>query len=300
MNVRDILAFAVLPLAVRAAVGRLAGAYVTLARRPFALCLSTAFLVATPALGDPPEGRRRDAAEDASNEGVDIESTPQAMVQPSPPRSVFVHLEANRPVDLFEEESDRSDMNDDAPEGKPSHRPGTRLVHVCSAPCDQWVPSNGRYLVDGESVRRSRPFLLIGRPGDRVVVTVNTAPASAFAGGIVLGAISLSMMTVGLMLFSAAANVDSIPAKPSSPWVPVGASLAVVGAVGTAVGVVMLVRNVRSSTSQSVDGSGRAQGKAGPTARWSLEPRGVWSDGAGSAWPTSPAFLTIPVCSGSF
>jgi hypothetical protein len=163
-----------------------------------------------------------------------------------------------------------------------------RLVRVCTAPCDQWVPLDRTYRVSGEGTQKTRRFPLQGRAGDHVVVAVETRPTSALVGGIVLGTVGLTVMALGLMVFAAAANDEGGAGKPMSPWLPIGASIGGAGAIGAVVGFVMIGHNARSSASQAVAGAGE---------RTLLETRRQIATGRSPAAPTA---FTIPIWSTSF
>jgi hypothetical protein len=103
--------------------------------------------------------------------------------RPGPGPTVFVHVEGDEGVVLD------------------SIAPGSvRWTRVCVAPCDAELPLTQMYRIDGENIRRSRPFSLSASPGQHVVISVSPASKSGFAGGVALASVGVAALTVGLVV----------------------------------------------------------------------------------------------------
>lgn len=156
-----------------------------------------------------------------------------------PVPSATVHIESDSPVSI-------------------ERREGRAWVYACSAPCDSELPLAPLYRISGTEVRSSSAFHLNARPGDHVVLDVNTASKGSFTGGIVLTGVGGGAMLVGAMVLYVVAVFDvadraSGVSTPSSDgntntvgWVMVGA-----GAAALTVGVILLAGNVHSKVDQS-------------------------------------------------
>lgn len=103
-------------------------------------------------------------------------------VEEAPARMVTVHIVGASDVELqmFDREADA-------------------WRTVCRAPCDQQLPAEETYRIDGSGLRMSNAFRLDEVPGDRVVLQVDTASSAAHAIGVtavVIGATPVTMAAV--------------------------------------------------------------------------------------------------------
>jgi hypothetical protein len=161
-------------------------------------------------------------------------------IPPPPTGSAYVHIESDQPVVL-------------------ERRDGGRTWSLaCSSPCDAELPIGSTYRIGGTGVRNSAPFHLNARPGDRLILDVNTASKGAFVGGIVVAGAGVLVLLVGAMVLFTVATVDTADnaegiANPSSDgsantigWVMVAG-----GAAAVVVGVLVLTSNTHSKVDQT-------------------------------------------------
>lgn len=195
---------------------------------------------------------------------------------------------------------------------------GGQWVTVCNAPCDLPLDIESSYRVSGGGIRRSGVFRLAGKPGDRIIITIDPASKGAFAGGIVLIAIGAPAFVIGGLTLLVVAAIDASNSSAcsfsasSSRSVSsscgsdtgtakiVGWSMLGGGAAGVVLGIVLVSSNGHTSTEQSIDGRRAAwvgvqkiadNYKRTPVFR---EARDM------GALPVGNAFQTIPLFSGKF
>jgi hypothetical protein len=151
------------------------------------------------------------------------------------------------------------------------------VIGRCMAPCDRSMSLDGTYRIDGRDIRSSWPFRLVGRPGERLTLTIDARQRSTYASAKTLGAVGGVTASVG---FAAAllggfastsskdANGDSGAACSSCSVAAIGgAALMLVGiGVGTA-GLAVGIANMSSGTSQSSSDSSPLL-PSGPQPMW--------------------------------
>ncbi len=138
-----------------------------------------------------------------------------------------MHVESPEPVNLERETGDRSDP----------------FYVACTSPCDEWVPTTGRYRIAGDGTRASRGFELLAS-ARRETVVVSPASSAAFGVGIaaiVVGAVALGIGSLGLL----SAYLSDDPNGPSGNG-PRNLALGVIagGLVAEGGGIVLVVLNV--------------------------------------------------------
>ena len=122
--------------------------------------------------------------------------------------SIVVHIDSDRPVALFREEPVTAEQTPswvdvETSDARAYNRVPKKVMHwvrVCDAPCDREMPIHASYRVDGEGIRATRLLRLAGRPGERVIITVDPASSSAFATGVVVSGIGVAGLVAGFAL----------------------------------------------------------------------------------------------------
>lgn len=128
---------------------------------------------------------------------------------------------------------------------------------VCSAPCDESVPSKYTYRITGDGIRNSRMFTLRAQNRGRETLNVDEGSKGDFVLGIVGASVGGFVMMIGfaVVLVNAASNAFTAADGASSQnegngetigWITVGVGLASI--VG---GVILLAANARSDVSQT-------------------------------------------------
>ena len=145
---------------------------------------------------------------------------------------------------------------------------GGHWVTVCNAPCDLPLDLESNYRVSGGGIRRSGIFRLAGKPGDRIIVSIDPASKGGFTGGIVLIAVGAPAFVIGGLTLLVVAAIDSSQSSCSTTGYYnncstnsdtgtakiVGWSMFGGGAAAVVLGIVLVSSNGHTSTEQSVDG----------------------------------------------
>jgi len=135
---------------------------------------------------------------------------------------------------------------------------------VCATPCDRPLAIGPSYRIVGDGVRGSRPFMLAGQNGDRVVLDVDTASKGGFVGGIVLISLGAPFIVIGgfTLLIVAALNSDSAYHDTGTAeavgWTMFGGGIA-----GLVTGIVLVSGNSSTKVQQSLDAPKAAAWLAG-------------------------------------
>jgi hypothetical protein len=160
--------------------------------------------------------------------GVDAPpaSTSGPSAAPAGPRAL-VHIESERPLRLEVLE------------------PPRKFHFVCASPCDVQVDLNATYRIVGDGVRATSSFQLQARPGQAVLVEVDTSSKAGFVGGIVLTSVAFPVALVGLVVAVMGGAVNSGGATTA------GTALGLGGLAGGIGGIFLITGNARSSQTQS-------------------------------------------------
>jgi hypothetical protein len=151
---------------------------------------------------------------------------------------------------------------------------------LCASPCDREVDLADTYRVSGDGVRPTRQFTIDAQPGQRVVLTVDTASKAGFVGGIVLVSVAPVVSIVGLVVLLVGDVANDTGTKTT------GAALAIGGLAGIGLGIVLIAVNARSGLEQNV---------ATRAALRDAEREPIWRDPAReAAGAPPPIVLTSP------
>jgi LPXTG-motif cell wall-anchored protein len=140
-------------------------------------------------------------------------------------------------------------------------QPGSgRWILACTAPCDAALPLADEYRIGGRSIRRSRPFVLAGSPGQHIQISVSPASKGAFTGGIALSSVGAAALGIGLIVLLVGAigtctDEDEFgvcdASTPNTGLETTGAVITLAG-VGLMVGgIVLLASNARTRETQT-------------------------------------------------
>ena len=187
---------------------------------------------------------------------------PVVVVQPQPNQQVVVvqgqppgqpaqgALEESVLVHLEGEEDAVLEMQDRTEKGS--------YAQVCHAPCDKTVPLDRMYRITGEGIRDSRAFKLAGSAGKAVTVDVNPGRKGGFVGGLVMTVIGPLAFISGLFVYAAGSvrfNISfggSSASSNNDSLQVVGGVMMLAGAALTAVGIPLMVSNIRTKVTQEV------------------------------------------------
>ncbi len=140
---------------------------------------------------------------------------------------------------------------------------GGAWAQVCSGACGRDLPLGVAYRITGSGVKTSGSFHLLGKPGDHVVLHLNTASSAAFSGGVTMAVLGGLAATIGFWgtLIATSANTDDSDYSYEEPHdnsvVPWVVTTLVGAAVGT-IGLVMAVSNEKTKVTQSASISDKA------------------------------------------
>jgi len=210
------------------------------------------------------------------------DDAPVAVPAPPPPapvyaarpsRSVWVHVNADRPVTLEALAPDES-----------------RWLRLCVAPCDTEVPLDAAFRVVDHGMMSSRVVELEASPGDRVVLDVNVRTNAEHETGEGLRIAGWIAAGVGLALEATALAVDpSSAAQPYLEWGGIGAAAATI-----ALAISAYVTLQPSGLSQSSATPAPARAARGPSP-WTRLPSWREAEGVVAPKPT-----TVPLFSATF
>ncbi len=202
---------------------------------------------------------------------------PVALAQASSGPSAMVHMEGDA-VNL--------EQRNDANRG---------WTVVCSSPCDKSLPLDSTYRLTGSGKTNSKPFLLEGKAGDHIILTVEAGSSGGLGGGIALTAIGGPILLIGLLVVAVGASVEAGHTYSSQGrGIEVaGVVMSGIGLAGLIPGILLIGGNARTKETQQPGLPSRAQAAA-PT-------RAVWGDEAkNNRGPALPALPSIALFSGSF
>jgi len=167
---------------------------------------------------------------------------------------------------------------------------------VCASPCDQPIPTGGKYRFAGGGIRPSAPFAVPTSNTGRVYFTVSPSSSGWFVAGIVMLSVGAPVMLVSLVVAALAGLVSAVSSNASgnntsqdATDTADGALLVALIAAGVTVGgIVALASNSRSGVSVSSDAA-PAQGTIAPWMR-----AAAWRE-ATPEQRLLPAAQTVPV-----
>ena len=174
---------------------------------------------------------------------------------------------------------------------------------VCSAPCDMRLPVGPDYRVSGPGIRTSGTFGLDFESGKHETVTVSAASKPWFIIGIVStaagGAAALVGAAVGLGASLASSvdtsNGDTASAQHENGVAAAGWTVAGIGALAIVAGIILIVTNAKTRTTQDLAHIAAPERVA---SAWQRVP--AWKDaGSEPRWISVPA-LGMPLFHGSF
>lgn len=214
------------------------------------------------------------------DENGNTAQAPSAPAAPPPGRegSVVVHMDVDEGLTLERQE-------------------GRGWAVVCSAPCDREIPLDGIYRVNGSGVRPSAPMSFTAKAGEHIVITADTASTGGFVGGIVMTSLGVPIFIIGSLVLLVVAAIDSANSgtdtSAGKAW---GWGMFTVGAVSTVVGIILIVKNSRSTANQNIWNPPAQNGAGATPAAWrnftnpELAPgAGVSNSGSAFAVPRAPA-----------
>jgi hypothetical protein len=169
---------------------------------------------------------------------------------------------------------------------------------VCEAPCDRVVRLDLRYRVTAANSRESKPFTLIGSPGQHL--TISVSKNGAVVGGWVLGFLGGLAIPVGLsgIALSGSGGCFAECASTSNAGEKWGGWILVVSGAAALVGGILLVTlNPGTVQDQSVLEHRPAEASSRADTAWLRTP--VWRASLEDAEP-GLAKAGIPILSASF
>jgi hypothetical protein len=170
---------------------------------------------------------------------VSAPATPRAPA-PASNDTAWVHVVSERSVTL-----ERRGASDEADDWRP----------VCSGPCDMELSLRAEYRIAGRGLRKSAPFELEARPGERIEIDVKVGTTGGLVGGIILVSTGPVVGLIGLALV-AVANADQQTAQSLGQTSQdgtakgVGVVLGIGGLAMTLGGILMIVNNGHTHLSQ--------------------------------------------------
>ena len=174
---------------------------------------------------------------------------------------------------------------------------------VCSAPCDTRLPVGPDYRVSGPGIRTSGIFGLDFQSGKNETITVSAASKPWFVIGIVSTAAGGAAAVVGALVglgASLASRVDTdsgdtAGAQHEDGVAAAGWTVAGVGALAIVAGIILIVTNAKTRTTQDLARMATPERVA---SAWQRVP--AWKDaGSEPRWMFAPA-LGMPLFHGSF
>jgi hypothetical protein len=200
-------------------------------------------------------------------------AAPSVGTKREPPSEVWVHLDASEGVLLQQDIT-----NDD------------NWKTVCTAPCDQLLPTTFYYRVTGDGIKSSADFALRAPRGTHERVVVDAASKSAFVGGIygVVGGPLLLLLGEGFVFSLIGGD------GPNPPILDAGLAMMGIGVVATVGGIVLMVCNATTKVKQDL---GASQTRLFLPDSWSKTP--TWNTAVTEPKNLPPA-LGIPIFSGRF
>ncbi len=91
---------------------------------------------------------------------------------------------------------------------------------VCVAPCDMPLPWGRDYRINGDGVMPSSPFVLQGLPGQREDIAVRLASTHAYAGSVTLMVVGSLGMAAGVVLLLGSVLANASDCFDGPPGVP--------------------------------------------------------------------------------
>jgi hypothetical protein len=182
--------------------------------------------------------------------------------------------------------------------------PGSgRWRPACTAPCDAELPLADQYRIGGDSIRRSRPFVLVGNPGQHVLISVSPASKGAFTGGIALSSVGAAAFGLGLVVLLIGAigtctEEDDFgvcdATTPNNGLETTGVVITLAGVGMMIGGIVLVASNSRTRETQSLSAFAPLPR---PDTAWLRTP--MWKDLARDS-AGEPKAMTLPVFTRSF
>ena len=122
----------------------------------------------------------------------------------------------------------------------------TSWTEVCKGACDQELPSDGLYRVDGAGIRASQPFRVEGAQAN---LQAKTASSLGFAGGLSLVIFGGVALVNGLSFFLVAAIDQNVISSNTQRdfFITAGLVLGGVGIASMIVGGLLLASNLRTT-----------------------------------------------------
>lgn len=110
-------------------------------------------------------------------------------------------------------------------------RPGDDFewTRMCDAPCDARVPLAWEYRIVGDGLRASQAFLLDGRAGDRIVLTLDPSTNAGYVGGILVTVAGGIVIFVGAIILVTGLLVALLAVDNAGEFVAGGALVVGVG-----------------------------------------------------------------------
>jgi hypothetical protein len=229
------------------------------------------------------------------------------------PATVNVHVRSDRPVTLVRQGEEQPEAGarppwDDGTEDAAAYnrRPHKRMqwVPVCESPCDRDLAIAADYRLDADGIRASKVFRLVGRPGERVIVTLDPSTNGSFATGIAIAGVGVAGIATGVILLAGAFS-EALLGNDHPEEVNAGLGCLLGGGIVTLVGGIVFFNTRRSSASLSLPSdsaspaSPAAPASPPPTSAPEASLRGaIWRDP-----PTSTgraATVSVPIWSTTF
>lgn len=166
---------------------------------------------------------------------------------------------------------------------------GGAWAQACSGSCGRDLPLGVAYRITGSGVKTSGSFRLLGKPGDHIVLHLNTASSAAFSGGVTMAVLGGLAATIGFWgtLVANGQNQDDgydddydYQNEHHTSVVPWVVTTLVGAAVGT-VGLVMAVSNEKTKVTQSAGTADKAAmlfGTKGTTAMNTSDRAPTWAN----------------------